>query len=154
MGNASGALHSLYETMAPDVSAMGEIMDRYREEFGYVPKNLKEAYDEAIEIGAAAGNEDAAMQKYANALLENGSEEVVSALKDPSNPLYESIREASPELATAIDRALTETGESITIDDLMARIEKFEFGRFFREKISKRKLFRHLKNLCKVLEAR
>lgn len=126
MGNASGALHSLYETMAPDVSAMGEIMDRYREEFGYVPKNLKEAYDEAIEIGAAAGNEDAAMQKYANALLENGSEEVVSALKDPSNPLYESIREASPELATAIDRALTETGESITIDDLMARIEKFE----------------------------
>lgn len=126
MGDASGALHSLYETMAPDVSAMGEIMDRYREEFGHVPKNLKEAYDEAIEIGAAAGNEDAAMQKYANALLENGSEEVVSALKDPSNPLYESIREASPELATAIDRALTETGESITIDDLMARIEKFE----------------------------
>lgn len=125
-GNGSGALKRLYEQMEPDVQAMGEVMDRYREEFGHVPENLKQAYDEAIDVGAAAGSESAALQKYANALLENGGDEVVSALTDPSNPLYESIRNASPELGKAIDRALAETGDSIEIDDLMAKIKEIE----------------------------
>ena len=122
MGNASGALSGLYESMAPDVNAMGDILDRYSEEFGYVPKNLKEAYDSAIEVGAAAGNEDAALQKYANTLLQNGSDELVSALTDPNNEMYEAIRTASPELGKAIDRALTETGEDIDIDDILLKL--------------------------------
>lgn len=125
-GNASPALKRLYETMEPDVQAMGEVMDRYQEQFGYIPENLKQAYDEAIEIGAAAENESAAMQKYANALLEYGGEEVVSALTDPSNPLYEDIRKTSPELGEAIDRAFAETGKSIEIEDLLAKIKELE----------------------------
>lgn len=121
-GTGNPALERLYETMEPDVQAMGQLMDDYREQFGYIPKNLKQAYDEAIDVGAAAGSESAAMQKYANALLENGSQDVVDALTNPSNPLYEGIRSAVPELGTAIDRAFAETGEAIEIDDLMARL--------------------------------
>ena len=122
-GAGNPALKRLYETMEPDVQAMGQLMDDYREQFGYIPKNLKQAYDEAIDVGAAAGSESAAMQKYANALLEHGSQDVVDALTNPSNPLYEGIRSAVPELGTAIDRAFAETGEAIEIDDLMARIK-------------------------------
>lgn len=125
-GTGNPALKRLYETMEPDVQAMGQLMDDYREQFGYIPKNLKQAYDEAIDVGAAAGSESAAMQKYANALLEHGSQDVVDALTNPSNPLYSSIRDAAPELGTAIDRALAETGEAIEIDDLMARIKGLE----------------------------
>lgn len=123
-GNAGGALSRLYETMAPDVQAMGEIIDQYREEFGYVPKNIKDAYNSAIDIGAAAGDESAALQKYANALLEHGGEQMVNALTDPSNSLYSDIREASPQLAEAIDRALTETGKSVEIEGVMAEFEE------------------------------
>lgn len=125
-GTGNPALERLYETMEPDVQAMGQLMDDYREQFGYIPKNLKQAYDEAIDVGAAAGSESAAMQKYANALLEHGSQDVVDALTNPSNPLYEGIRSAVPELGTAIDRAFAETGEAIEIDDLMARIKGLE----------------------------
>lgn len=125
-GTGNPALKRLYETMEPDVQAMGQLMDDYREEFGYIPKNLKQAYDEAIDVGVAAGSESAAMQKYANALLEHGSQDVVDALTNPSNPLYEGIRSAVPELGTAIDRAFAETGEAIEIDDLMARIKGLE----------------------------
>lgn len=125
-GTGNPALKRLYETMEPDVQAMGQLMDDYREQFGYIPKNLKQVYDEAIDVGAAAGSESAAMQKYANALLEHGSQDVVDALTNPSNPLYEGIRSTVPELGTAIDRAFAETGEAIEIDDLMARIKGLE----------------------------
>lgn len=126
MGSASGALKGLYKSMAPDVNAMGELIDRYRTEFGYVPQNIMDAYNEAIQIGAAAGDTSAAMQQYVNALLAQGSDEVVSALTDPSNPMYESIRSSSPELALALDRALSETGQVVEIDDLMARLTGLE----------------------------
>lgn len=61
--------------MAPDVSQMGSLIDQYREAGQAVPKSLMEGYKEAIEVGAAAGDVDAAWQNYANQILESGSEE-------------------------------------------------------------------------------
>lgn len=119
------ALNELYQSMAPDVSQMGSLIDQYREAGQAVPKSLMEGYKEAIEVGAAAGDVDAAWQNYANQILESGSEEMKSVLTDPNNPMYESVREKLPEeLKTAIDRATAETTpDEITLEGLRAAVD-------------------------------
>ena len=119
------ALNELYQSMAPDVSQMGSLIDQYREAGQAVPKSLMEGYKEAIEVGAAAGDVDAAWQNYANQILESGSEEMKSVLTDPNNPMYESVREQLPdELRTAIDRATAETTpDEITLEGLRAAVD-------------------------------
>ena len=119
------ALNELYQSMAPDVSQMGSLIDQYREAGQAVPKSLMEGYKEAIEVGAAAGDVDAAWQNYANQILESGSEEMKSVLTDPNNPMYESVREQlSEELKTAIDRATAETTpDEITLEGLRAAVD-------------------------------
>lgn len=119
------ALNELYQSMAPDVSRMGSLIDQYREAGQAVPKSLMEGYKEAIEVGAAAGDVDAAWQNYANQILESGSEEMKSVLTDPSNPAYKDLREQLPdELRTAIDRAAAETTtDEITLEGLRAAVD-------------------------------
>lgn len=119
------ALNELYQSMAPDVSQMGSLIDQYREAGQAVPKSLMEGYKEAIEVGAAAGDIDATWQNYANQILESGSEEMKSVLTDPNNPMYESVREQLPEeLKTAIDRATAETTpDEITLEGLRAAVD-------------------------------
>lgn len=119
------ALNELYQSMAPDVSQMGSLIDQYREAGQAVPKSLMEGYKETIEVGAAAGDVDAAWQNYANQILESGSEEMKSVLTDPNNPMYESVREQLPEeLKTAIDRATAETTpDEITLEGLRAAVD-------------------------------
>lgn len=119
------ALNELYQSMAPDVSQMGSLIDQYREAGQAVPKSLMEGYKESIEVGAAAGDVDAAWQNYANQILESGSEEMKSVLTDPNNPMYESVREQLPEeLKTAIDRATAETTpDEITLEGLRAAVD-------------------------------
>lgn len=119
------ALNELYQSMAPDVSQMGSLIDQYREAGQAVPKSLMEGYKEAIEVGAAAGDVDAAWQNYANQILESGSEEMKSVLTDPNNPMYESVREQLPEeLKTAIDRATAETTpDEIILEGLRAAVD-------------------------------
>lgn len=119
------ALNELYQSMAPDVSQMGSLIDQYREAGQAVPKSLMEGYKEAIEVGAAAGDVDAAWQNYSYQILESGSEEMKSVLTDPNNPMYESVREQLPEeLKTAIDRATAETTpDEITLEGLRAAVD-------------------------------
>ena len=119
------ALNELYQSMAPDVSQMGSLIDQYREAGQAVPQSLMDGYKEAIEVGAAAGDVDAAWQNYANQILESGSEEMKSVLTDPNNPMYESVREKlSDELRTAIDRATAETTDNeITLEGLKASVD-------------------------------
>ena len=119
------ALNDLYQSMAPDVSRMGSLIDQYREAGQAVPKSLMEGYKDAIEVGAAAGDVDAAWQNYANQILESGSEEMKSVLTDPSNPAYKDLHEQLPdELRTAIDRAAAETTtDEITLEGLRAAVD-------------------------------
>lgn len=119
------ALNELYQSMAPDVSQMGSLIDQYREAGQAVPQSLMDGYKEAIEVGAAAGDVDAAWQNYANQILESGSEKMKSVLTDPNNPMYESVREQLPdELRTAIDRATAETTtDEITLEGLRAAVD-------------------------------
>ncbi len=119
------ALNELYQSIAPDVSQMGSLIDQYREAGQAVPQSLMDGYKEAIEVGAAAGDVDATWQNYANQILESGSEEMKSVLTDPSNPAYKDLREQLPdELRTAIDRAAAETTtDEITLEGLRAAVD-------------------------------
>lgn len=119
------ALNELYQSMAPDVSQMGSLIDQYREAGQAVPKSLMEGYKEAIEVGAAAGDVDAAWQNYANQIWKNGSDELKASLTDSSNPMYETVRsQLPPELAEAIDRAAAETTtEDVTLEGLKASVD-------------------------------
>ncbi|MCD8011653.1 MAG: phage tail tape measure protein [Lachnospiraceae bacterium] len=118
------SLYELYQTMKPDVTEMGEIIDQYTAAGQEVPQAVMDAYNEAIEIGAAAGDSDAAWQAYANELLETGSDELKSALTDESNPMYEEIRSELPtELQKAIDRAAAETTtDPVELDEVEAML--------------------------------
>ena len=100
------ALNSMYESMKPDVSDMGSLIDTYREQGMAIPTALMDAYNQAIDIGAASGDADAGWQKYANSLMESGNEQLIDALTNQNNPMYETMRNQMPqELQEAVDRA-------------------------------------------------
>ena len=104
---------------------MQSLIDQYRESGQAIPKSLMDGFNEAIEVGAAAGDEDAAWQNYANQIMESGSEEMKSVLTDPNNPMYESVRATLPEqFREAIDRATAETtDDEITLEGLKASVD-------------------------------
>lgn len=122
------ALSGLYESMKPDVTAMAGIIDEYREAGREIPQALMDSYNSAVEVGAASGDQEAAWAAYANQLLQTGSDELVSALTDSSNPMYEGLRNALPEeLRTALDRAAAETTTyPIALEGLEAELEGIE----------------------------
>lgn len=119
------ALNELYQSMKPDVSSMQSLIDQYRESGQAIPQSLMDGFNEAIKVGAAAGDEDAAWQNYANQIMESGSEEMKSVLTDPNNPMYESVRATLPEqFREAIDRATAETTDNeITLEGLKASVD-------------------------------
>lgn len=126
------SLNQMYESMKPDVMDMGSLLDSYRKEGMQIPQALMDAYNQAIDIGAASGDEDAAWQKYANTMLESGNEQLRDALMNESNPMYETIRSQMPEeLAAAVDRAVyaaENTTESADLSELFNSILGLEGG--------------------------
>lgn len=119
------ALNELYQSMKPDVSSMQSLIDQYRESGQAIPRSLMDGFNEAIKVGAAAGDEGAAWQNYANQIMESGSEEMKSVLTDPNNPMYESVRATLPEqFRDAIDRATADTTDNeITLEGLKASVD-------------------------------
>lgn len=119
------ALSTMYESMKPDVTQMQGLIDDYREAGKAVPQSLMDSFNEAIEVGAAAGDTSATWQNYANQIWKNGSDELKASLTDPSNPMYETVRsQLPPELAEAIDRAAAETTtEDVTLEGLKASVD-------------------------------
>lgn len=119
------ALSTMYESMKPDVTQMQGLIDDYREVGKAVPQSLMDSFNDAIEVGAAAGDTSATWQNYANQIWKNGSDELKASLTDPSNPMYETVRsQLPPELAEAIDRAAAETTtEDVTLEGLKASVD-------------------------------
>lgn len=119
------ALSTMYESMKPDVTQMQGLIDDYREAGKAVPQSLMDSFNDAIEVGAAAGDTSATWQNYANQIWKNGSDELKASLTDPSNPMYETVRsQLPPELAEAIDRAAAETTtEDVTLEGLKASVD-------------------------------
>ena len=124
--NKNSGIREMYEAMIPDVNDMQSLIDTLRDRNQKIPEALMQSFNEAIEMGAAAGNESAAWQHYANTLLSEGNEQLVSALRDPNSEIGQQLRsQMAPELAEAIDRALyaaDNTVESIDMSALFGEI--------------------------------
>lgn len=112
--NISGAdqkaLSKLYENMKPDTTAMESMIDEYVKEGQKVPKAVAEAFNESIQIGAAAGDADAGWAVFAQQMLADpASKALVDAIQDGTVDVPE-------ELTSALERAVATSAENVTND--------------------------------------
>ena len=78
---ADAGLQEMYKHMKPNTDELASIIDEYAQAGSKVPAELMSAYNSAIELGAAAGDETAGIQKFANSLVENGETELINAIQ-------------------------------------------------------------------------
>lgn len=111
------ALKSIYENMKPDVSEMSALIDEYRSVGQAIPQELMTSFNEAMQLGAAAGDTNAAWQVFANQMVADpANDALVQAIQDGTQA-------APQELRDALDIALAETtSEPIEMDGLMVAL--------------------------------
>lgn len=113
------ALSDIYESMKPDATAMGELIDAYASAGQAVPQEVMTGFNEAMEIGAAAGDADAAWQVFANQMVADPANDALVKAIDEGKVLV------PEELKTALNRATTEiTDEPLELGDLTAEVGK------------------------------
>lgn len=121
MGSDQAAMQDIYKAMKPDVDSMTGLIDEYREMGQAIPQDVMQAFNDAMMVGAAAGDADAAWQVFASQMV-----------ADPANAaLVQAIQEGTvnvpDELRTAIERATAETTtDPITIEGMQADVEDIE----------------------------
>lgn len=115
------ALSKIYDSMKPDVESMAGLIDEYREMGQAVPQDVMTAFNDAVQVGAAAGDVDAAWQVFANQMIADpASEALVQAIQDGTVSVPE-------ELKTAIDRATTDIDpDPVTIEGMQAEVDDVE----------------------------
>lgn len=115
------ALSKIYDSMKPDVESMAGLIDEYREMGQAVPQDVMTAFNDAVQVGAAAGDADAAWQVFANQMIADpASEALVQAIQDGTVSVPE-------ELKTAIDRATTDIDpDPVTIEGMQAEVDDIE----------------------------
>lgn len=114
-------LSKIYDSMKPDVESMAGLIDEYREMGQAVPQDVMTAFNDAVQVGAAAGDADAAWQVFANQMIADpASEALVQAIQDGTVSVPE-------ELKTAIDRATTDIDpDPVTIEGMQAEVDDVE----------------------------
>lgn len=112
------ALSKIYDSMKPDAESMAGLIDEYREMGQAVPQDVMTAFNDAVQVGAAAGDADAAWQVFANQMIADpASEALVQAIQDGTVNVPD-------ELKTAIDRATTEIDpDPVTIEGMQAEVD-------------------------------
>lgn len=120
-GKDQKALSEIYDSMKPDVESMAGLIDEYREMGQAVPRDVMTAFNDAVQVGAAAGDADAAWQVFANQMIADpASEALVQAIQDGTVSVPE-------ELKTAIDRATTDVDpDPVTIEGMQAEVDDVE----------------------------
>lgn len=112
------ALEELWESMKPDASAMTDMIDEYVSMGQAIPKQIMDSFNQAMEIGAASGDSDAAWQVYANAIADSGDQALIDAINE-----MDANGQLSDELSKAWKRATAEvTDEEVTLDGLTAEL--------------------------------
>lgn len=121
MGSDQAAMQDIYKAMKPDVDSMTGLIDEYREMGQAIPQDVIQAFNDAMMVGAAAGDVDAAWQVFANQMI-----------ADPANAaLVQAIQDGTvnvpDELQTAIERATADiTADPVTIEGMQTDIENIE----------------------------
>lgn len=115
------ALSKVFDAMKPDVESMTGLIDEYREMGQAIPQDVMTAFNDAMMVGAAAGDADAAWQVFANQMVADpASEALVQAIQEGTVSVPE-------ELRTALERATAETtDEPVTIEGMQADLENVE----------------------------
>ncbi len=118
------AIARLYKKMKPDVSAMADFIsgafDSEGNQLYKIPQEVMDQYNEAIEIGAASGDKDAAWQLFANQMAESGDAALLQGIQDGTVAVPE-------ELRAALQRTLAEVGdEDIDLEGLTAKVSECE----------------------------
>lgn len=114
------ALVDVYEVMKPDMEAMQAVISEYKEVGQAVPEEIMSQFNEAMMIGAAAGDYDAAWHVFANQIAESGNTEMIKAIQSGEVA-------APQELRDALEIALTETtDEPISLEGLRTDLENVE----------------------------
>lgn len=115
------ALQDRWSVMKPDAAAIQELMGEYREAGQAIPQELMTSFNDAMMVGAAAGDVSAAWQVFANQMV-----------ADPANDaLVQAIQEgtqaAPQELKDALEIALAETtSEPLTMDEVAVSLAGFD----------------------------
>ncbi|EET60428.1 phage tail tape measure protein, TP901 family [Marvinbryantia formatexigens DSM 14469] len=113
------ALNGLWQEMKPDSDAMTRIIDSYAEAGEKVPEALMKEFTSNMEMGAAAGDADAAMQVYANALADSGNQALIDAIGE-----MDAAGQLPEEFSAAWKRALLETtDEEYSIEGLKTSVD-------------------------------
>lgn len=97
------ALQRIYDNMKPDVDAMSELIGEYRAAGQAIPQEIMTSFNEAMQLGAAAGDTSAAWQVFANQMVADpANSALVQAIQDGTQA-------APQELRDALEIALAET---------------------------------------------
>lgn len=121
MGSDQAAMQDIYKAMKPDVDSMTGLIDEYREMGQAIPQDVMQAFNDAMMVGASAGDTDAAWQVFASQMIADpASEALVQAIQDGTVSVPE-------ELKTAIDRATTDIDpDPVTIEGMQAEVDDVE----------------------------
>ena len=76
------ALNGIWQQMQPDAQMLTNLMDEYVSAGQAIPTALKNSFMQAMEVGAAAGDETAAWQMYANSVIESGDQALIDAVNE------------------------------------------------------------------------
>lgn len=115
------ALNKIWDVMKPDAAAMTSLMDEYRELGQAVPQTVMDEFNRAMEIGAAAGDRDAAWQVFANQLV---GDDANQALEEA---ILNGTAQVPKQLKDAVERASLEvTEDPPEIDGITAEVENME----------------------------
>lgn len=120
-GSDQASMQKVYSAMKPDVDAISELIDEYRSMGQAIPQDVMEAFNNAMLVGAASGDTDAAWQVFANQMV-----------ADPANAaLVQAIQEGTvnvpDELRTALEKATADvTSDPVTIEGMQADVEDIE----------------------------
>ena len=122
-GADQDALSGMWEIMKPDADALTSMIDQYRELGQDVPASVMQAFTDAMKVGAAAGDRDAAWQMLANQII-GDPEEGHTALQDA---ILNGTAQVPEELKTAVERASLEIAEDPPeISGITAEVESLE----------------------------
>lgn len=121
-GKADKGLQEMYKAMTPDVSAMTDYINNAFDAEGNqlykIPQTVMDAYNSAMEVGAAAGDFDAGMQLMANQIAKSGNEGLINAITEYGL--------GGPEMQEAMRRSLAEVGDDVTLEGIKAKVEQPE----------------------------
>lgn len=81
MGSDQAAMQDIYKAMKPDVDSMTGLIDEYREMGQAIPQDVMQAFNDAMMVGAAAGDADAAWQVFASQMVADPANAALVTIK-------------------------------------------------------------------------